>query len=140
MKKPIESILFLWDIFYFLFFLVFLIRAFTNYNAARLYTPIFCIALGLAFLCSTKLKDSSKLEKGLYWFTQNVMWPRTKDNHIFAGLFLLLIGLLSLLVPDTRAMGDGGILWNALRKDPTFWISLVSIIILNLLIVLYRRR
>jgi len=130
---------FLWDVLYVVLFLALFIRAFTDYWAARLYTPIFCIALGFAFLYSRKLSDLSKVEKGLYWFSQNVMWPRTGYNHIFGGFFLLLIGLLSLLVPDTHKIEDNEVLWNSLRKDPIFWISILVIVILNILIVVYRK-
>jgi hypothetical protein len=99
------------------------------------------ISLGLAFIYSKELKDISIIERTLYWISQNVTVPRTRYNHILDGLFFLMVGMLSFLLPPGREENEASrLLWTSLKKDPSFWMSMLFILIFNLLIGVYRSK
>jgi uncharacterized membrane protein len=97
--------------------------------------------LGFALLYSKRLKDFSSIEKGLYWTSQNVTVPRTKYNHIFGGLFFLLLALLSFAFPPKpEKIEDTKLLWDSLIRDPSFWMVIIIVLILNFGIGFYMSR
>jgi hypothetical protein len=118
-------------------FCLLLLWAFVNTATVPILTPIFFILLGVVTLFSKKLKDDLFVARTFYWVSQNVTVPRTSINHLFGGIFFLIVGFLSLLGAGEKGLRDYTRLLPTLAKDPIFWFSIVAVIALNLLIGLY---
>ena len=135
-----ETHLFL-DIFFICLFLTIFIWTLINYRIVTVYVRGVFVFLGFAFIYSRRLKDSSLIERALYWVSQNVTVPRTKYNHIFGGLFLLLVALLSFVFPPRpEKIENNKLLWDSLIRDPSFWMAIMIVLILNFGIGLYMSR
>lgn len=103
-------------------------------------TPIASLLLGSAFTYSKMLRDESYVAKGLYWFSQNVIVPRTKYNYLVTGLVLVLIGFLSIFIPSSRTADTSEILWKSLVGAPAFWFLLLAVCVFNGIVGIYRYR
>ncbi len=122
------------DIFFICFFVIIFVWALVDYRMLPFYVRGIFILLGFALIYSRALNDVSIVERALYWISQNVMVPRTKYNHIFGGLFFLLIGILSFLFPPSHERDESfRLVWGSLIKDPSFWILVMLCLIFNLL-------
>jgi hypothetical protein len=138
MKNIEQKAHFFLDIFFICLFLTFFIWTLVDYRMVSVYVRGIFVFLGFAFIYSKGLKDFSFIEKALYWVSQNVTVPRTKYNHIFGGLFLLLLAILSFLFPPGHGSNENAkLLWGSLIRDPSFWMSVIILLVFNLLVGFY---
>ena len=129
------------DIFFICLFLTIFIWTLIDYRIITVYERGIFVFLGFAFIYSKRLKDFSFIERALYWVSQNVTVPRTKYNHIFGGLFLLLVALLSFVFPPrAEKIEDTKLLSDSLIRDPSFWMVIIIVLILNFGIGFYRSK
>jgi hypothetical protein len=126
------------DIFFICLFLMLFIWTLVDYEMISFYVRGFFVVLGFSIIYSKSLKEFSLIGKALYWISQNVMVLRTRYNHIFGGLIFLLVAISSFLFPPAheRSMSSK-VLWSSLKKDPSFWISVIFAFGFNLMIGLY---
>ena len=132
MKNIGRKTYFFLDIFFVCLFLAIFIWTLIDYRMITGYVRVVFTFLGFAFIYSKSLKDFSFIASALYWVSQNVTVPRTKYNHIFGGFFLLLVALLSFVFPPKlEKIENSKLLWNSLIKDPSFWMVIIVILVLN---------
>ena len=135
--KKGKSIITFFDFFSVLLFLILIIWSSIDNSTIPIFTFVFAIYFGFAILYSNKFKDISYIEKMLYWISQNVIRPRTNYNYILFGLFMIMMGIGSLFILVNGNLENDELLWDSLRKDVIFWISITLILIFNFLIGLY---
>lgn len=141
MKNVMKETYFFLDIFLICLFLTIFIWTLIDYRIVTVYVRGIFVFLSFAFIYSKRLKDFSLIERALYWVSQNVTVPRTKYNHIFGGLFLLLVALLSFVFPPRlEKIGNTKLLWDSLIRDPSFWMMIIIVLILNFGIGFYMSR
>ena len=141
MKNVMKETYFFLEIFFICLFLTIFIWTLIDYRIITVYVRGIFVFLGFAFIYSKRLKDFSLIERALYWVSQNVTVPRTKYNHIFGGLFLLLVALLSFVFPPRLdKIGNTKLLWDSLIRDPSFWMVIIIVLILNFGIGFYMSR
>jgi hypothetical protein len=138
MKEIGKKAYFFFDILFICLFLTVFIWTLVDYRMVSFYVSGIFVFLGFSLIYSKSLKDFSLIGKALYWTSQNVMVPRTRYNHIFGGLFFLLVAILSFLFPPGHEENETGkLLWSSLKKDPSFWISVIFALSFNLMVGLY---
>ena len=129
------------DMFFICLFLAIFIWTLIDYRMVTVYIRGIFTFLGFAFIYSKTLKDVSLIEKSLYWVSQNVTVPRTKYNHMFGGAFLLLIALLSFVSPTRlEKIEETHLMGRSLIRDPSFWMVIMIVLILNFGIGFYMSR
>ena len=141
MKKIYQTRWVIFDTLFVILFLTAIIWASIDYTLVTVLNPVVIIILGCTFGYSSMFKDDSYIATGFYWFSQNLLLPRTKYNYLAAGFILILMGILSALTQkngETIAANEA--LWGVLVKSPSFWIAIVVVIVFNGLVGVYNYR
>ena len=143
MKKKVALCL---DIIYIIIILLLIVLSVAKIEVRPLLSSILLIIIGIAFVCSKKLRDIFLVAKIFYWVSCNIFVPRLKINHIIWGILPILLGLYSMLsIYLNRHVGIEGNIGHSDElinnsswwyKDPLFWIVILLLIIIGL----YRSR
>lgn len=110
-----------------------------HFGVIKILTPALFMLLGSAFLYCKRYKEVSYVERGLFWFSDNVPTMRLESNHILIGLFMIAVGFASAILPSNRGPDDE-VLWHKLRGSPLFWLSVMMVLFLNIGIGLYNHQ
>jgi hypothetical protein len=118
---------------------ILLILSSVEFRAISLFTPLFFVLVGSAFLYCKSYREVSYVAKVLFWISDNV--PITivkfKSIHIFIGFFMIGIGIASALFPSNRDVQRDQLLWRELRGSLSFWLSVILILLFNLMVGFY---
>jgi len=140
MKHTEQKIFFFLDIFFVGLYIASFVWTLIDYRMVSFWVPSVFAFMGFALIYSKILKGFSFVEKGLYWISQNVTVPRTKYNHTFWGLFFLFLATMSLFFPPKQGhqiKGEELLVWDRCMKDPSVWMWMTFILILNFVIGFY---
>ena len=139
MKKAYKTRWAIFDALFGILFLTATIWASIDYTLVTILNPVVMILFGCTFIYSKMFKDESYIATGFYWVSQNVI-TLGKYSHIIIGLFIMLLGFLSAVMPGNERIAEDEALWRMLVNSPSFWIAIVAVLVLNGLVGAYNYR
>jgi hypothetical protein len=107
--------------------------------------PIVLLLIGLAFLLSTRFKNSSIVARTFSWISYNVIVPRSEKSYLIWGGIFMVFGVTSLfyfvnrrVVTNNDTVADTSIqdFQSWWYKDPVLWVVIALLVVIGV----YRAR
>ena len=94
------------------------------------------ILIGSMMLSGKQLSKISYIAHFLYWAAINIFKPKTKYNHCFWGIFIIIIGISSFLA-GTKKTPEEDAFFQQLHQSGEFWLAMIFVIAINVMVGIY---
>jgi hypothetical protein len=135
MDKTKKNIWLIFDMVIVCFFIILILLGWIGENNSR-FGALFGFSIGIFFLTCEKMKDRLYFSRMLSWISKNILKPRTKINHIFAGCLFIIIDTLAILMPSPISLAEKNF-YDEVKSSYEFWIGITLVLFFNILVGVY---
>jgi hypothetical protein len=137
MNKTKKKIWHFLDIAIITFFILLILLGWTEESNSH-FGALFGFSIGIFFFTCEVIKDRLYFSKALAWVANNILKPRTKINHIFAGCLFIIGGFAVLMSSSTSPIEKK--LFDEIKVSYEFWIGITLVLLFNILVGMYTSR